>query len=269
MAQNSMWAAIPGVDLTKANPARVYDYALGGDHNFAVDREVGDKLREIEPWGPFVAQANRAFLQRAVRHCADQGVAQFLDLGSGIPTVGNVHDVAQQRDPQARVVYVDNEAVAVAHTRHLLLDIPNAEIVHADIRDVETVLNAPATRQLLDFSKPVGLLMVAVLHYIADELHEMVQQYCDALAPGSYFVVSHATAQGREPEAAQVKQLFDEKMSDPVIFRDHSAVEALLTGFDVLDPGVVWTPSWRPDPADPAEWPPERSGFWAGVGLKR
>ena len=169
MPESTDWRPPPGVDVNVPSAARIYDYSLGGAHNFAADRAAAHELFQAYPDAPLVGRANRAFLQRAVRFCYQRGITQFLDLGSGIPTVGNVHETAQELDPACRVVYVDNEPVAVAHTLQLLEGVPNAAIVHADIRDVDAVLGAPQTKSLLDFHAPIALMMVAVLHYISPE----------------------------------------------------------------------------------------------------
>jgi SAM-dependent methyltransferase len=261
---------VPEVDCTTPNAARIYDYDLGGEHNFAADRAASEEIqRTVAPTGPFIARANRAFLQRAVRFCLDRGIDQFLDLGSGIPTVGNVHEIARSRDPRARVVYVDVEPVAVAHTRHLLASDDGAGIVQADVRDPDAVLGAAETGRLLDFSRPVALLTVAVLHYITQQEQDGMHRYRDVLAPGSAVVISTLTADEREEEAARVERFFAENTATQVTFRTRDEVRALFDGTELVPPGVVWTPQWRPDPADPNGWEPHRAGCWAGVGLVR
>jgi len=248
--------------------ARIYDYALGGAHNFAVDRAAAEQLFRVLPDAPLVARSNRAFLQRAVRYCCEQGVRQFLDLGSGIPTVGNVHETAQQIDPTCRVVYVDNEEVAVVTTRQLLADEPNAAMVDADLRDPDTVLGAPETRSLMDFSTPVALMMVAALHYVSadEDLGGLVGRYRSPLVPGSYLVVSHTTWDPRPDVAAAVKEVFDETAT-PVTHRSREEVAALFDGLELVPPGVVWTPEWRPvDESDPLYATPERSATYAAAG---
>jgi hypothetical protein len=257
----------PGVDVNIPSAARIYDYSLGGAHNFAADRAAAHELFEAYPDAPLVGRANRAFLQRAVRFCHQRGITQFLDLGSGIPTVGNVHESAHALDPGARVVYVDNEPVAVTHTQQLLESVRNTAIVQADIRDVDAVLTAPQTRALLDFSQPVALMMVAVLHYISpfDDVNGLISRYTSALAPDSLLVISHTTEDPRPEVAAAIRAVFD-KTPTPVTHRSREEVIALFQGLELVEPGVVWTPQWRPDdPSEPLHDAPERSATFAGV----
>ncbi|MBQ6639891.1 MAG: SAM-dependent methyltransferase [Saccharopolyspora sp.] len=256
--------AIPGVDVTHANPARMYDYALDGSHNFKIDREVADAVFAVLPTGPAVARANRAFLRRAVEHCTEAGIDQFLDLGSGIPTSGNTHEIAQARNPGARVVYVDNEPVAAAHTSHLLERNDRAAMVRADLRDPAAVLEAEPVRRLLDFTRPVAVLMVAVLHYIGDDegLPDLLAAYRLRCAAGSRLVISHTT-QDRKPEVAGALRDVLARAGTEVTHRDRGAVRELFTGWRLLEPGVVWTPQWRAVPA-PGERPAD-SETWCGV----
>ncbi len=192
-----MWAP-QEVDIDRPSAARVYDYYLGGSHNFAVDREMAREAIADWPELPRIMQDNRAFMRRAVRLCVAAGIDQFLDVGSGIPTAGNVHEVAQAENPAARVVYVDIDPVAVAHARALLADDPRTGVVHADFLDVNAVLDAPDTRTVLDLDRPVALLAVALLHFVGDERRpgEALARYRDALVPGSHLVLSHASADG-------------------------------------------------------------------------
>jgi hypothetical protein len=260
-----------GINSDIPSAARIYDYALGGAHNFAADRAAADALFAALPEGRLVARSNRAFLQRAVRYCCGQGVRQFLDLGSGIPTVGNVHEIAQQVDPDCRVVYVDNEPVAVAHTLDILADVPNADMVRADMRDPAAVLGAAGTRRLLDFDRPVAVMMVAVLHYVSrdDDVRGIVDRYRRALVPGSFVVISHTTEDPRPDVAAAIKKVFDETAT-PVTHRTRDEVAELFAGLDLVEPGVVWTPEWRPaDDGEPQYDTPERSGTFAAVGRVR
>jgi SAM-dependent methyltransferase len=262
----------PGIDVDTPSAARIYDYALGGAHNFAADRAAAAALFRALPEGDawMVARANRAFLQRAVRYCCAQGIRQFLDLGSGIPTVGNVHEIAQQVDPACRVVYVDNDPVSVATTRHLLDGVPNTAIVDADIREPRAVLGAEETR-LLDFGQPLAVMMVAVLHYVSheDDAQRIVMEYRSVLAPGSFLVVSHTTDDPRPEVAAAIKKIFDETAT-PITHRDRDEVTGFFDGLELVEPGVVWTPEWRPDDeSGPGYEYPERSATFAGVGRAR
>ncbi|WP_016701221.1 SAM-dependent methyltransferase [Actinoalloteichus spitiensis] len=263
----SMEQGPPGVDVSQPNPARMYDYALGGAHNFAVDRDAFDRLAEIDPDAPLVGRTNRAFLRRAVRYCLGRGVRQFLDLGSGIPTEGNVHEIAQTAAPDARVVYVDNEPVAVSHTRQILRGNDLADIVPADMRDVREVLAAPETRRQLDLDQPVALMMVAVLHYVSDQDDPaaVIAAYREHLPPGSVLVLSHTTSDQANPElVAELERLFSDS-PNPVTHRTEAEVRALLAGTQLVDPGLVWTPLWRPDGRELLDDEPHRSGTYAAV----
>ncbi|WP_349253346.1 SAM-dependent methyltransferase [Saccharopolyspora erythraea] len=255
------------VDHTRPNPARIYDYGLGGHHNFAADRDQFEKLLEVDPDARLVVSANRAFLRRAVRYCLRQGITQFLDLGSGIPTVGNVHEAAHQLNPRARVVYVDNEPIAVAHTRRLLRENDNAEIVQADLRDPEAILRAPETQRLLDLSKPVGLMMVAVLHWVPSaDVAGLLSRYREVLAPGSYLAISHLTSEHLPEQMGEVEDVFAET-TEPVVYRPRSEAAKLFEGFELVPPGVVYTSQWQSEPYEMVE-PPERTKIWAAVGRK-
>ena len=198
-----------GADLTRSSASRVYDYGLGGSHNFAADRDLAERFLAALPSARHVARLNRAFLRRAVHYCMRQGIDQFLDLGSGIPTVGNVHEAAHQLDPRARVVYVDNEPVAVAHTRQLLRGDARAEVVQADVRDPSAVLDSEAARRLLDFSRPVALLAVAALHYLGrdEDVPGLLARYRAELASGSLLAISHTTDEHDPEGSARIREL--------------------------------------------------------------
>jgi SAM-dependent methyltransferase len=253
------------VDLGKPNPARVYDYILGGANNFEVDREFAKQLLTLVPDAQALAQENRAFLRRVVAFLTEQGIRQFIDLGSGIPTVGNTHDVAQRIDPGARVVYVDNEAVAVAHSELILQHNENADILRADVRDVSTVLGHPVMRRLVDFDQPVALLMFAVLHFMSDEEdpHRLVADYRNATVPGSCLAVSHVTTDSR-PEVEDALARYSRSASQ-VTERDLPEVTRLFDGYDLVSPGVVFTREWRPEIELEYSAP---SPIYGGVGLR-
>jgi SAM-dependent methyltransferase len=259
----------PDVDVERPSVARVYDYLLGGSHNFAADRDVARAAMAAIPDITVQAQANRAFLHRAVRYLADLGVWQFLDLGSGIPTLGNVHEIAQKLHPDARVVYVDIDPVAVAHSRHILTDNTRATVVHADLRDSRRVLADEGLRRVLDLSQPVAVLAVAVLHSIsdADEPAQIIARYRDAIVPGSYLVIAHGT-DNRPEDVKQMAHLL-QRSTTPVVPRTAPQIEAMFDGFDLVEPGLVWAPLWHPE--SPHEVPPhpDMSGNLAGVGHKR
>jgi hypothetical protein len=257
----------PSVDVTTPNAARMYDYMLGGSSNFAIDRETADTMLTQAGNTTAPARLNRSFLRRAVRFMADQGIDQFLDLGSGIPTVGNVHEIAQAANPAARVVYVDNEPVAVAHARQLLADNDGAVIVDADLRDPVAVLGHPETQRMLDFDRPLGVLLVAVFHFIADddEPADIVASYRAAAAAGGWLALSHFTADSRALGARRGVDVY-RRTSTPVVARSRSEVDALLHGMDLVDPGLVWIPRWRPDGGDPPLARDEDSVIYAAVG---
>ncbi len=268
---------LPGDDLTgfpaefdpdRPNAARVYDYYLGGAANLKVDRDFGKRVLEILPEAREYALCNRAFLRRAVRYCASNGIRQFLDIGAGIPTVGHTHEIAQQIDPDCHVVYVDNEALAVAHSELLLADNPNAAAVHADLRQPNAVLEARETRRLLDFDQPIAVLMVALLHFIpeCDDPKSLLKRYQEALAPGSYLVMSHATDEGLNVRVGVAAELY-RTTNKPVCVRDRAQITELFDGFELVEPGVVYTPEWRPDPTDVVA-EPGRSAALGGVGKK-
>jgi hypothetical protein len=255
-----------GVDVRLPSAARVYDWLLGGSHNFDADRAVGEKVLAVLPTGRQVAASNRAFLRRAVRYMIEQGITQFLDLGSGIPTVGNVHEIAQGMDPRCRVVYVDYDEVAVAHSRLILEGSANAAVVEADLSRPQTVLNSPDVRTLLDFDRPIGLLMVAVFHFIPDDLRprEIVAGYRAALPRGSHVALSHLTADHAPQQMAAVADAM-KNSRDPMYFRPHNEVVALLDGLELVEPGVVSAPQWHPDPGIRHIEPDD---VYVGVGRK-
>jgi SAM-dependent methyltransferase len=249
--------------------ARIYDCWLGGSHNFAVDREVARQVVADVPDTPLIMQANRAFLYRAVSYLVDAGVRQFLDIGSGMPTLGNVHEVAQKRAPDARVVYVDIDPVAVAHSRHILDDNEHATVIQEDLRRPGHILAHPDVRQLLDFDQPMAVLTLAVLHFIADadDPPSILAHLRDAVAPGSYLVLSHGTADAMQGKAERPLKLLS-RTSTPPTSRTRTEVERLFAGFDLIEPGLVWAPQWRPeDPEDVGDHP-ERSANYVGVGRK-
>ena len=245
--------------------ARVYDYLLGGGHNFAIDRVVGEKVLQVLPNGGQIAGSNRAFLRRAVLFMIERGITQFLDLGSGIPTVGNVHEIAQHADPNARVVYVDYDEVAVTHSELLLQGNDNATVVAADATRPDRVLSAPAVREMLDFSKPVGLLMVAVLHFIPDEKkpRDVLAQYIEALPSGSLVALSHLTADGKPEEMAAVVEAMKNRR-DPMYFRSLAEFSTMFDGLEVLDPGIVSAPHWHPE----VDYDTSPEDVYAAVGRK-
>jgi hypothetical protein len=263
MESQPWWAA--GVDLGKASSARVYDAHLGGSHNFHVDREVADEAARLMPTLPAVLRSNRSFLRRAVRFLVQQGITQFLDLGSGIPTVGNVHEIAQAEDPRCRIVYVDSDLVAVAHSQALLRDNERATSIRADLRDPEDVLTRPETTGLLDLNQPVAVLLIAVLHFVSDEDDpwRIVSGYCDRMASGSHLAISHAT---KDPERStrQAADRYSQRIGG-FWLRSPEEISTLFAGLPLLEPGLVFMDDWRPD-ADPL---PEMTLVHGRAGVAR
>jgi S-adenosyl methyltransferase len=268
VAEDTSWIP-PEIDTSKASIARVYDWWLGGEHNFRVDQDAARAMISVTPNARAVAREFRAFLIRAVRHLAGEaGIRQFLDIGSGIPTARNVHQVAQETAPGSRVVYVDNDDVAVAHSRLLLDGNPDATVIHADLRDPRGILEHPETRRLLDFSQPVALLLAAVLHFIPDTDYpeRIIATLRAPLAPGSYLAISHASRDAM-PDAAGARQAaYSNRVAASTAFRSRDEIARLFDGFALLDPGLVWLPEWRPD--SPGDVPADPATFWgiAGVG---
>jgi hypothetical protein len=253
------------VDTRRANVARVYDYLLGGTHNFLADQDVGRAIVAVEPNARAVGQANRAFLGRAVRYLAGTGIRQFLDVGSGIPTQGNVHEVVQDAAPGAHVVYADIDPVAIAHSKAILAGNPDAAILDADLREPATVLERAASTQLLDFSQPIGLMLLAVLHFIPDESDPwgIVETLRDALAPGSYLVVCHGTEEGAPGVAQAAEKVYQRAVSADLRMRSRADILRFFDGFDLIDPGLVAIPYWRPDSAE--SLPQDPAKFWGGL----
>ncbi len=256
-----------GIAADRPNVARLYDYFLGGHHNFAADRELAGKLLEAEPLARYIVAENRAFLGRAVRCLISAGIGQFVDLGSGIPTQENVHEIAQRGNPDARVVYVDNDPVAVAHSKHILRGNPLATALRADMRVPEAVLGHPDVSALIDFSQPVGLLMITVLHFVpdSDDPAGVVGRFASELAPGSFLAISHATHEAAPGSVAQVQDLYTSTTASAHT-RTSAEIMRFFADFDLVEPGLVYMPLWRPDGAPPEH--PERAWFYAGVGRK-
>ena len=256
-----------GIDATVPTAARMYDYWLGGHDNFAADRIAALKVAETSPEVPLVAKANRAFLGRAVRYLAGEaGIRQFLDLGTGLPTKGNVHQVAQAITPGAHVVYVDNDPMVLAHARALKTGDGTA-VIHADLRDPDTILGHPETRRLIDFSQPLAILFVAVLHYVPDpDAHDAVAAYASAAAPGSHLVLTHVTG-GTDPPASAVGRAVFARSANPVTPRTEERVLAFFDGLEILEPGLVPVQQWRPEDHAPAG--PDKSWLIGGIARSR
>lgn len=269
-------AHVRDVDPNTPNAARMYDYYLGGAHNFALDRKLADQALQVAPWLRDLARLNRAWLRRAVEFMMAQGIRQFLDLGSGIPTAGNVHEVAHRVDPTARVVYVDYESVAVHHAHALLVNenVGNVGVVWADVRTPEAVLDHQNTRRLIDYTEPLGLIIAGLMLFISDD-HDpsgLVAAYRDRCAPGSYMGISTQTNDRADPKTAEqlnaVLRLY-ENADEQMHPRDHATIESWFTGTDLVEPGLVLLHEWRPEPAGPEVTTPARLLGYGGVGRVR
>jgi SAM-dependent methyltransferase len=258
-----------GIDTERPSAARIYDYFLGGAHNFEVDRQVAEQLLAVHPEIAAMAQANRAFLRRAVEFLVDAGIRQFLDIGSGVPTVGHVHEIAQGAAPESRVAFVDIDPVAVAHSQLILEGNDRTAVIQEDIRKPEQILNHAEVQGLLDFDRPVAVLLVSLLHFVpdSDDLSSILSHLTRPLTSGSYLVISHGTEDERDDEA-EGKEIY-RRGGIEVTTRSREQVEALFDGWDLVEPGVVWVPQWRPDSPEDVGDHPASSGVYAGVGRKR
>jgi SAM-dependent methyltransferase len=258
-------------DTDRPNIARVYDCLLGGSHNFAADRAFAKEFLARWPDARETMLVNRAFLARAVRFLAGEaGIRQFLDIGSGIPTMGNIHAIAEQIVEDAKVLYVDNDSVAVLHSRAILARDERATAIQADLRRPREILEHPDLAGLLDLSQPVALLLVAILHFFPDEPSPagLVAQLRDALAPGSYVVITHGTDDGQLAQVTDAHELYTRNAA-PFRLRSHAEILRFFDGLDLVEPGLVRIPLWRPDsPADDAQHA-ERIAGYAGAGRKR
>ncbi|MEU6100609.1 SAM-dependent methyltransferase [Streptomyces flaveolus] len=259
------------IDISVPSVSRIYDFYLGGSHNFEVDREAARRAMEFLPGLPKIMQANRAFMRRAVRFAAQEGIDQFLDIGSGIPTHGNVHEVARAARPGARVVYVDHDPVAVAHSQAVLEGAEDADVVAADLLKPQDILTSPQVEGLIDLNRPVALLLVAILHFVedTDDPCAAVAELSDALAPGSLLVLTHASYEGIPLPAERAGGAVDvyKDIRNPLIMRSRDEIARFFEGYDMVEPGLVPMPRWRPETAPEDEDPYAFSGF-AGVGRK-
>ena len=247
--------------------ARVYDYWLGGKDNFAADRELAEKFRHADPSVTAGVRSNRAFLGRAVHYLvAEAGVRQFLDIGTGIPAANNTHEVAQRADPSARVVYVDNDPIVLTHARALLASDPAGmtDYIDADLRDTGAILAAAA--RTLDFARPIALMLIGVLHCIPDEDYpgEIVATLMRAMVPGSYLALSHPAADIHVEEMAAGAAMMNQAMAGSITFRARAQVAAFFEGLELVEPGLVSTPQWRPGTGVT----PRPLPGWVGVARK-
>ena len=262
----------PEIDTSRPHPARMYDYFLGGKNNFAADRQTAETVLASAPTTRIAARENRAFLGRAVRYLvAEAGIRQFLDIGTGLPTSDNVHDVAQAVEPSARVVYADNDPLVLAHARALLTSSPEGRTayIQADLRDPAAILSSPTVREVLDFSQPIALIIVAVLHFIHDELKPAtaIATLLDALSSGSYLAASHVTGEHLPAEAAATMRTY-RSSGVPLQVRDSDEFAALaFSGLELVPPGVVLVSEWRPEGNVPRPAPAEVN-IYGGVARK-
>ena len=261
-----------GIDTTRPNVARIYDYLLGGKDNFAVDREAAKQLIVASPDMAGIVRDNRSFISRAVRFLAEEaGIRQFIDLGGGLPTQTNVHEMAQRVAPDARVVYIDNDPVVWSHGQALLAHGDQVAMVHADLREPAAVLQSPELLGLLDLAQPVAVVCASVLHFVSDEEdpHRIIAEYRDHMAPGSYLAISHGTTGTAENDpndvAGSVTSVY-RQASAQLHLRSLPGIQRLFEGFNLVDPGVVWINEWRPDPAIPPAGQPR--SLRGGVGRK-
>ncbi|HEX4789023.1 MAG TPA: SAM-dependent methyltransferase [Actinospica sp.] len=273
MQHRPAWAP-DEVDIERPSVARMYDYFLGGSHNFAADRALAEQARSVFPDAPYVVRANRAYLYRVVVELCALGVTQFLDLGSGIPTVGNVHEITREARPGSRTLYVDADPVAIAHAQAMLADEPDVRVLHADLRDPRTVLEYAAGQGGLDLTQPVAVLIVSVLPFVPDEDDpvSIVAAYRDATVPGSFLALSHGTNDYRPETVGKVEGVYS-NTSQPGVFRTRDRVLEFFAGYELLEPGLVDAVRWRPAPDaraqdDPLGGDVARYSLLGGVGRK-
>jgi hypothetical protein len=257
------------IDTSKPHPARMYDYYLGGKDNYVVDRDAAAAVLRAVPEVRDMARENRAFLQRAVRYLVGEaGIRQIIDIGTGIPTVGNVHEVAEEVTPGVRVAYVDNDPIVHVHAHALLAGEGNTSIVLADLREPEAILAHPKVQELIDFEQPIALLLVAILHFVPDEQEpgRIIATLRDALPLGSYLALSHGTADFHDDAPVSEATAVYDRATAPLVLRSHAQISGFFKGFDVVDPGVVQVPLWRPDgkPLRPRDL--AKIGIYGGVG---
>jgi S-adenosyl methyltransferase len=257
-------------DVRVAHPARVWDYLLGGKDNFAADRIAGEQVLQIMPEMRLVARGGRAFLATAVRYlAAEAGIRQFLDIGTGLPTANNTHEVAQRTAPESRIVYVDNDPIVLAHARALLTSDPRGETAYisADIRDIDTILGEAA--DTLDFSQPVAVMLLAILHFIpdSDDPHAIVARLTQAVPPGSYLVISHASSDIEAETVAAGTQTYNDHSAVSITPRTEAAVSRFFAGLELVPPGITPLGQWRPDPVTVGSLP--RLPTYTAVGRKR
>ena len=264
------------VDLhtDRPHPARVYDYLLGGKDNFAADREAAQAGLRGNPDGRIPPRQNRLFLRRVVRFLAERGIDQFLDIGTGIPSAPNVHHIAQQVNPRSRIVYVDNDPIVLAHARALLTSHPDGktDYIDADLRDLDSILGSAALRDTIDLGRPVGLLLIAIMHFVGDDDNPwgIAERLLAELPPGSYLALTHLTGDFQPEAWAHVVEIY-RKQGVTMRVRPKADIDRFFTGLELVEPGVRILPAWRPELGEPTDDPTPTDGqvsVYGGVGLK-
>lgn len=256
-----------GIDTSRPSVARMYDYYLDGKDNFQIDRDAVAQVEAAMPEIRHLAWENRAFLRRAVRYMARQGIDQFIDIGSGLPTVGNTHEIARQVIPDARVVYVDVDPVVAAHGRVLLAADENTTVATADMQRPDEVLGHSETTRLIDFSRPVGVLLIAMIHFIeVPDRERIMGELRDRLPVGSHLTATHVTTDDHSAEAVAAIERVYATTPTPIYFREHAEVARFFDGYELAEPGLVTIDAWRPDPDDPA--PSPTGWLYGAVGRK-
>jgi hypothetical protein len=259
------------IDTTTPHPARMYNAYLGGKDCYPADRQAARAVLRTFPEVRAIARANRAFMQRAVRFLAGEaGIRQIIDIGTGIPSAGNVHQVAAETAPGTRVAYVDNDPIVNVHASALLTGTGTTAIVLADLRDPAAILIHPKVTALIDFTQPVALLLVAITHFITDQENAaaIIATLRDALPPGSYLALSHGTADLHPPGTATQAAAGYRNAAAPLVLRSHAQITTFFDGFDLVEPGLVQAPLWRPDGKPPRQKDLAKIGIYAGVACK-
>jgi hypothetical protein len=261
-----------GADLQTDRPhsARVYDYWLGGKDNYAADRAAAEDLLQHVPELRIIARSNRAFMHRAARFLAEAGIDQFLDIGTGIPTEPNLHQIVHAVEPAAGVVYVDNDPLVLAHAAALMADRGRTTFVRADLREPASILGSAALRETIDLARPVALSLISVLHFLPDDeqAYEVVAALVDALAPGSYLALSHGSSEVDPERSRRGVDLYNQR-GVPFRLRSHAEIAQFCSGLELLDPGIVPVHDWRPDPVDVEQDRTGQAFIAGGVARKR
>lgn len=260
----------PDLPLDKPSPSRIYDCLLGGFHNLEIDRVVVEKLLENVPDLRLMALANRAFLRRVVRYLLSEGIDQFLDVGSGIPTAGNVHELVHAANPEAHVVYVDIDPVAVAHSNAILLDNPKATAMRADACDIEDLIQMPEVRRLIDFNRPLAVLFLSLLHYIVEDekAYHITRVVTQNVCAGSFIAISHPARDAVRQEIDESRDTF--RKASNTKNRTIEEITRFFNGFEIVEPGLVYIPNWHPEGPDDLYLDNPRLAYsMGGVGIRR